>query len=1144
MKVADPSSIDAEVINKTNLAAPPESITAELDNVEYLYDHQYYGQYMKPDVPQLTPVHNDLDDIELQAVRFASDAKCINGEHALYRHAYNRAYFGVRPETIPMPNLGVDALVTMTHWAFVDGQYSCGEVQIWTGRPGEGIDPAVDYPSIIIYGEREGDKFGIDVRSAGDFNGNGHEDLLIAAPLHNTFNEDGSVNVAGGVIYLIFISKIDLSDRPVKLFASEIGKSVPGIRFEFGGDGARYPGWGLSMDRVRFGSKRFSSAVIGSFDLYPAKRRSEQMTAPAFPPRVYALHGNDKIPDFVPCYRVGIDDGLHGINVTKFDLSAFPIIAGGMNMTIMGVGDLDGDGFEEFALSASDGSEASGSYIFYGGAMRRVQRIGSLEDAELHVRIKKPLELDENSTLRISGLQGATIVNDFDGDGLAEVCFAAPNSYIVKDNKRSNVGAVGLMRAGKKRVGSIEFADLDFIIHGEAGKTVSMGKQNSVRSADITNNGYADILINDWKYNEDCCGRNIQRGRFWLVEGGRDKQKVMSLPTEAKLTYVADLKVPGLFGYGWTTGDIQGEGCQNVIIGDHYLGCQDGTRAAGGVYIFDSEGGDKQKEKGLMKKESEAVLICARPENASKDLELAEIPITKIVSIYDDDLEGSECTSLFSELENSSGSISGAKIVLGSSLRKLSALVVDALMSLSSTEQQLHDAEDTASGLAYWLLRYSRGKCASDIPRRSIAYSLFSASSRSRIVSHMLQQECKHDRPIVLVDHGANIGLLMLCATYGLKHGSFEVVCSEPDPAAVRAGLDLWSCCGLGESIRYQPGSAVNFNHPEDVSLVFFGQMLFRIPVEERSQLIDSAWRSLRTDGVLAFNELMNRTDAKASANLVSSDELFSYLPDEAELSVYLDFNNPVALTNVEAVPLSAYTSSENCIIAKSSKQKIDGDASDLIESVRKSTNEFRVTYITSVELSKKDIIARGSDSDKAYMNENSNMDWLKGSFIDYILGERTGLAGGDGTLLDSGCGNGRFAEELSKWYSVTGEDLSRGGIFKALERARERSLPIQYRLADSLAISDAFDVSFLRGPSYLEQVPTDSDDFRHAVEHMVRRSKKKLVYVSFSKPPFNTRNSFNCFMHDPENVERVFSDFGLASVSYEKGYIVAILKP
>lgn len=1136
------------LVNPIDLALPPGRVEVALDNVAYLHDDRYYGQFMRPTAGDGTERHRDLDAVDPASIRRASPESCLNGERALYRHGYNRAYFGVRPETVPMPHQGVDALVTMTHWAYVEGRFSVGEVQIWAAPKGRMIDPERDLPAVIIYGENEGDKFGIDVRSAGDFDGDGHEELMISAPFHKTRNADGTLNVDGGLVYMLFLSRLDCSKGPVRIRADEIGRTVPGIRFEFGADGARYPGWGLSMDRVHFGSRSHCAAVVGAFDIYPGKRLQEKRHAPAFAPRLYVLQGGPSLPDRIERFRVGLDDGQFGIRVACYDLEGLPVTVEGMNMTVMGLGDLDGDGFEEFAVSASDGSAAGVSHVFYGGPERLEQARGSLADAGLRVYAGRPLSLPDGGQLHFRGLFGANAVQDFDGDGHGEALFVAPKSEIERDGRRSPVGAVAVMRGGARRLGALELADLDHIIHGEPGRTVALGKQNAVRARDITGNGHADLLLNDTAYREDSCGRSIERGRFWLVEGGPDRPRIMSVPTQASLTYVADLGVPGLFGYGWAVGDLNGDGRQEVAIGDHYMGYRDGIRAAGGVYLFGPEGAGHAVPEAAARPHSARpiVLLSARSANLESDRKRLSAPPDRRLTLFAPEAPGGG-EGLFDVLAAGgpgAGGLRGSRIVLGASLKRLDPLVRDALVALGEVPASARPG-DIAGGLARWIEGFASGQLATKVPQRSVSYALFSASLRSRVLSHLLRRRTTPAQAVRLVDHGANIGVLMLCAAYGLPRQDLAVFCSEIDRPAVEAGQTIWSHCGLTDVIVYQTVSAVDFEHPADVDAVFFGQMLFRIPREARAGLLRRAWDALRPGGFIAINEIMNRSDAAASSDLLTSDELLAYLPAEAEVVAYFDFDDPQPVSPGDARP-EAFASSENCIVAikpavpAAAASSVAGPARSAPDPSPAPKPAFNVTMIVPTVLRYDDIAANATGTDLAYLEGRSNMEGVTERFIDYIGAKRTDLIGGSGSLLDSGCGNGRFCEAFARWYDVTGEDLSRGGIYRALERAQERDLKIRYRLADSLAINDVFDVVFLRGPSYLEGFPALSDEFAAALAHMIRRARRKLVYVSYSAAPFGVQNRFACWMHDPEHVARAFEPHGGAAVSYQDNYIVA----
>jgi len=555
------------------------------------------------------------------------------------------------------------------------------------------------------------------------------------------------------------------------------------------------------------------------------------------------------------------------------------------------------------------------------------------------------------------------------------------------------------------------------------------------------------------------------------------------------------------------------------------------------------------------------VLISARSSAAQADRRhFSGIPDRHLTLFAPEDSVGNT-EALFDALSvTGSGSaasgLRGARVVLGASLKRLDPVVRNALLALGELPEPTR-LGDISGGLARWIESYARGDISAKIPRRTLSYALYSASLRSRILSHIVRRRIVENQQVRLVDHGASIGLLMLCASHQLPPQQLSVFCTEIDQSAIEAGREIWSYCGLSEAIIYQPVSAVDFSHPGDIDVAFFGQMLFRIPREARADLFRRAWRALRPGGCIVINEIMNRTNAVASSNLLTSDELLAYLPTEADVKVYLDFDNPQPILP-EKVAAEAFTSSENCIVAikPSVTTAISPSVPAVPESIEPSSwaltsednratsvvnkPDFNVTMIVPKVLRYDDIIANATGTDLAYLEGRSNMEGVTERFIDYIGAKRTDLLMGNGSLLDSGCGNGRFCEAFARRYDVTGEDLSPGGIYRALEGARERGLNIRYRLADSLAIDDMFDVVFLRGPSYLVGVPALSEKFAAALAHMIRRARRELIFVSYSTAPFGVQNRSANWMHDPEHVALAFASHGGANISYRDNYIVA----
>jgi hypothetical protein len=98
---------------------------------------------------------------------------------------------------------------------FIDGDRSVSQLA------------STQLPGVIFYGGGAGDRAGLDISSAGDFNQDGFGDILIAAP--GRTEQDSAGRERRGVVYLVF-GGTHLSNAAWNL--EEVGsESLPGIVF-------------------------------------------------------------------------------------------------------------------------------------------------------------------------------------------------------------------------------------------------------------------------------------------------------------------------------------------------------------------------------------------------------------------------------------------------------------------------------------------------------------------------------------------------------------------------------------------------------------------------------------------------------------------------------------------------------------------------------------------------------------------------------------------------------------------------------------------------------------------------------------------------------------------------------------------------
>ena len=409
---------------------------------------------------------------------------------------------------------------------------------------------------ITLFGEDPDGTAGHSVSSAGDFNGDGQLDFLVAA----NFAEgpgDGSPNA--GLVYLIYgrpdlPSEIDLAhiEQYGVLFVGEDSNDVTGH----------------FVDSADFNQDGYDDVLIGA----------------------HGRSGVGNVPDTGGAYVIWGTASLSGV-VDLATLGSLGVTVFGADQTdlagnpVAHIGDLNDDGYPDFGLGAiwADGEDNTGervgeAYIVYGGATLPEQ-IDLATAATGVTRIYGHQSDDETgvSVERLGDVSGDEIDDLLIGaryaDGAGDTAFRAGESYIIY----GSATVPDVIRLG---------SDADVTIYGTDAYDFSGWRADP--GGDVNADGYNDILIG--ALGADSVGNaRINAGEVYLIFGGP------ALPAEIHTNNLGNQGVT-IFGADANdtagrsvdiVGDLNADGYDYIAIGaDNSSGLNDAAGLAGEVSIF------------------------------------------------------------------------------------------------------------------------------------------------------------------------------------------------------------------------------------------------------------------------------------------------------------------------------------------------------------------------------------------------------------------------------------------------------------------------------------------------------------------------------------------------------------------------------